>query len=792
LLIFRPIRKNTKRLLFDSFVAILVGSQFTRQMSSMNRVHYFQCIFFILLFCTIQSTILAQEIPEHQVLNIDALSDYLNPEVKSNLSTQGELSTKELAAYLRTKFAERFFYDHRTFEDRLSHYDQTYRNASGHKSRAFDHMGKYADSTQWELPFQYLNGTEVNAYALRHLARQHKMVDVAFHYFNDGKDPKYIRYFENQMRSLNAALEQGQYEKIEDGNGVYEVFRSGYRILNWLWIHNMFLNEPEYSDSDQLYTIATLLQHGAHLFSRNDQFRSGNHQTRGMSALAMLSILLRDFKSTDQWLERSMTRLGEHLEKEINADGFQFERSVHYHMSDINNFFYVYQLAKISSIPIEPFWEEKLRSLFTTLVKIAYPDKSAPVLQDDTEIPWGEKNEISGVMTLGYLLFEDPQFGYFAEDRVNASIYWFLQKRQLELLSQIERKKPTYGSLMFPETHYYVMREGWNALDKMMIISAGLDDKKPDHQHGDMLGIQGVANGQVILPNYQVRYSLEDFEFFKNSMVKNVALVDDELQGKQWTSNKGGSGFGKFKELPNPNVIAWESNDMYDLFIGSHDGFDDIEVHYTRQVLYLKDDFWIVKDNFKSDVVHTFKQVWQGHYTSELGPNLIRATFPDASGCDIFQLQPIDQVISDGTRGKHWTVLSKDETTQFNFITAIYPYRGYQNRIDETNLTASLLDWKINATDWKMKGENPVSLSKQNEFYFFGVDALMMENIKIEADTPTDLYVLQEDNALTVHLIGDKEQTITFSQAPGGAGEEMIRVKKDMILPGGQVIFPLK
>jgi hypothetical protein len=761
-------------------------------MSNLKKVHHFQYIFFSLVLCTFQSILLAQQIPANQVLNIDALSDYLSPDVKLSLSAQEEVSTKELAAYFREKFAERFFYDHRTFEDRLSHYNQTYRNASGHKSRALDHMGKYADSTQWVLPFQYLNGTEVNAYALRHLARQHKMVDVAFHYFNDGKDPKYIRYFENQMRSLNAALAQGQYEKIEDGNGVYEVFRSGYRILNWLWIHNMFLNEPEYSDSDQLYTIATLLQHGAHLYDRNDTFRSGNHQTRGMSALAMLSILLRDFNGTDQWLERAMTRLGEHLEKEINADGFQFERSVHYHMSDINNFFYVYQLAKMSDIPIEPFWEDKLRSLFTTLVKIAYPDKSAPVLQDDTEIPWGEKNEISGVMTLGYLLFEDPQFGYFAKDRVNASIYWFLQKRQLELLSQIERIKPTYGSLMFPETHYYVMREGWNPRDKMMIISAGLDDKKPDHQHGDMLGIQGVANGQVILPNYQVRYSLEDFDFFKNSMVKNVALVDDVLQGKQWTSNKGGSGFGKFKELPNPKVIAWESNDTYDLFVGSHDGFDDIEVHYTRQVLYLKDDFWIIKDNFQSDAAHTYKQVWQGHYTSELGPNLIRATFPDASGCDIFQLKPIDQVISDGTRGKQWTVLSNDETTQFNFVTAIYPYRGYQNRIDETNPNASLSDWKINASDWKMKGANPISLSKTNENYFFGVIALTLGSTKIELDESTDLYVQMKDKSLVVHLIGDEPHTVTISHDPRITGHQAVPVKKELMSPGDQMMFHLE
>ena len=88
-------------------------------------------------------------------------------------------------------------------------------------------------------------------------------------------------------------------------------------------------------------------------------------------------------------------------------------------------------------------------------------------------------------------------------------------------------------SVSFPTTGYYISRNGWDIHNNMMIISAGLDAFKPDHQHGDMLGIQAMANGKVVLPNYQVRYSLKDYGFFKNSMVKNIALVDGELQGKK-------------------------------------------------------------------------------------------------------------------------------------------------------------------------------------------------------------------------------------------------------------------
>jgi len=713
-------------------------------------------IFSILVF--ISSVVIGQNISSTKVIKSSNLAEYLSKDIQQKLSNNGIISEAILANYFREKFMERYFFDWKTFNNRLQEYRILYPEKEAvHTERALDHISKFADSTQWILPFNYLNGEPVNAYALRHLARQHKMVDVAFYYNYKNKDSKYISYFTNQLKSLNVALEKGEYEKIEDGNGVYEAFRSGYRVLNWLQIHNMFLGEKTYSDEDQLRTIATLLQHASNLYEANQVFNAGNHQTRGLSALAMVSILLRDFEGTDIWYQHAMKLLEEHLSKEINDDGFQFERSVHYHISDIENYYYVYQLAKISGIKVNDFWEEKLKSLFTTLTKIGYPDKSAPVLQDDTNNPWAEKNDISGALTLGYLLFEDPTMGYFARKEVAAKMYWYLNDQQLMLLKNIKKKQPDFKSLSFPTTGYFVQRDGWDLNDQMMIISAGVDAEKPDHQHGDILGIQAMANGKAILPNYQVRYSLEDLELFKNSMVKNVALVDDELQGKKYKSNQGGSGFGKFLELPKPKVITWNTNENMDLFVGSHNGFENVGVNYSRQVIHIKNDFWIVKDNFKSQTKHTYKQVWQGHYTFENKPNLIRATFEKATGLDIFQLNKVDDVKSSGARGKQWSVISKNEAAKFSFITVIFPYDGFDNRINEFKENPNLKGWKINNSIWEAKGEDFISLSKNDETYFFGVKRFSYQNIKIELSKFSDVYLQLTEKELTIQLIGDTE-----------------------------------
>ena len=509
----------------------------------------------------------------------------------------------------------------------------------------------------------------------------------------------------------------------------------------------------------------------------------------------MIAILLRDFKGTDKWLERAMMRLNEHLEEEINNDGFQSERSVHYHMSDIGNYYFVYQLSKINGIDVGKEWEEKLRSLFTTLVKIAYPDKTAPVLQDDTDNPWGENNDISGALTLGYLLFEDPEFGYFVDKGVKDKMYWFLQERQLEMLKSVSVEVPVYGSLIFPDTDYYVMREGWDENDKMMIISAGLDEEKPSHQHGDMLGVQAIANGKNVLPNYQVRYSLPDFDLFKNSMVKNVALVDDELLGKQWTPNEGRTGYGQFLDLPNPTTIVWKTNSDFDLFVGSHDGFENVDVGYNRQVIYIKDDFWIVKDNFKSGAVHEYKQIWQGHYTVEDESKLIRATFEDATGFDVFQLRNVDEVASSGARGKQWSVISKKSKNDFSFITVLYPYKGYGKRIDELAENPNIKDWELNNSSLKLKGENVISLSKKDKHYIFDMKGISIADVMIESEEAGDFFIkIKEGSVFLVALspqvmelsikggadwkLNGKEQNEIVKIKPGEVIECNIEIKK--------------
>lgn len=689
---------------------------------------------------------------------IELLDVSNNPELKEIQQQykkgQKDAALEKLADYFKEKFSERYFFDWKNFDARFEAYNKMYSGREEyHHKNALQHLELYPAATQWKIPFKNLKGEEVTSYPYRHLTRQQRAGDIALLYFYT-KNQTYLNYIPEQARSLNQAFDRGQVETVKDGNGAYESFRGGYRMFNWLFAHQCLLSSPNYTWQQQIEMIRTFLHTGAQLYHHNQKYSEGNHQTRGMSALAMLSFLFPEIDGAGQWRDQSLKLLEEHLNKEIYPDGFQFERSVHYHINDIENYFYPYQMAKINKIELDPIWTTRIKGLFDVLLKIAMPNKKAPVLQDDTDSPWSEYNEIGSSMALGTVLFADPEYNYFASSKVSSSYYWFLKPDQLARLKTIKKEKPQMGSCSLPETGYYVMRQGWDDDDLYMIISAGLTKEKPDHQHGDMLGVEAYAYGNMVLPNYQVRYNLNDYETFKNSWVKNVMLVDSIPQGREWTGNTGGSGFGKWAKLPQPKALVWSVNPDFDFFVSTIDEYPNAGMKYYRSVIFIKDGFWLVNDQLLSESGrHTAQQVWQGHYDIEKDIDHIRSVFPNGAGLDIIQLgDTADTVAKSSIRSKGRTVFEKHFEQQANWISLLYPFKDFEDRLHPDKFDDfKAKGWKIFSTQncpKNIQTDARIILSKKESFLFMQASEILING--------THILIKNQPLNLWIEVKGDK------------------------------------
>ena len=256
------------------------------------------------------------------------------------------------------------------------------------------------------------------------------------------------------------------------------------------------------------------------------------------------------------------------------------------------------------------------------------------------------------------------------------------------------------------------------------------------------------------------------------------------MQGKEYKGNRGGSGFGKFHNLPNPSVIRWQTGSEEDVFIGSHDGFEDVGVKYSRQVIFIDNDFWIVKDNFSSSDKHAYKQVWQGHYSIDKNPELIRSTFSDGSGLDILQLNVSDKIEQDGTRGKGWSVFINEDETNYSFITILHPFSTFDRCLDMASDNLSIKGWSLSALNMDAKGKNLKSLSKGAKTYLMGVERINHDGQVIEFSQPTDVICTLNSNNLLLEVIGVNEVSVDVSGKKKYYLNNELKKKKSVVKPG--------
>jgi len=711
------------------------------------------------------------------------------------LRDAGELNiaVRELAQYYKNKLSERYYFNWENFSERQDEYISFYPNSqTRHKAGADYFLSTYPRQPKWILPFNNLKGEQVTPYQLRHLARQSWAMDIAMT-FAFSADSDLLEYMLGQVASLNQAFGVGAYD--DAGNGVYESFRAGKRIHHWLFSHNVFLASELYSDHDQILMIKTFLHHGAQLQVRTKKNRYGNHHTKGLVALFEIAVLFSEFGTAEVWLKQALEGLEWHITNEINSDGFQFERSVHYHIGDIENYFRVYQLAHRNGIELPTIFRERFYLMFEALTKLAQPNKRLPVLQDDTDVRFAENNNITDAMIFGTILFDDSNFDYFINGKISNERYWLCSEDQLAVIKSQTDVTPVFGSVALPCTGYYTMRNGWYNNSEYLTITAGVSERKPDHQHGDILGVVAWANGHEILPNYQVKYSYPDYPQWKNSWAKNVALVDSIPLGRDWKSNRGGSGFGKWSTLPDPIVLRWETNQKFDYFLGSHNGFVDIGVDYYREIIFFMDGFWLIRDYFQSADTHHYQQVWQGKYKTIAGPYL-RKDYSDGSGVLILQYNDAAEYQNRPGRigpKKHMTV-EVMKNGDFIFSTMVIPFSD-STELDQ--LTGkNVFSWKlISNSDNLMLGSKEITsdakikLVQSDEVGFlFDLTWVKKGNRMVKFSNSVSMEMTSSQGMWNINMLGPADGSYSISRLESSGKQDFDPTKKDNYFYSGDKI----
>lgn len=279
------------------------------------------------------------------------------------------------------------------------------------------------------------------------------------------------------------------------------------RAVNWLWGYAFFQSAPVLDDGFRLVFSKSLLSHGRHIranLERTPTF-TGNHYLSDIVGLIYLGILLPELKEARAWKEFGLKELEREMFKQVYADGANFEASTSYHRLVTELFLSATLLAKLNGYHFSDAYLSRLEKMLEFIAFITKPDGTVPIIgdQDNGRLhrlkvwadPEHEWKDFRGLLALGSILFDKPEWGRAAGDQWEESI-WFYGSRALTAFQKSSPlSSPRLASKEFKDSGIYLMRadDVYVAVDMGPIGQNG----KGGHAHNDSLSFELYSDGQT-------------------------------------------------------------------------------------------------------------------------------------------------------------------------------------------------------------------------------------------------------------------------------------------------------
>lgn len=382
------------------------------------------------------------------------------------------------------------------------------------------------------------------------------------------------------------------------------------RAMNLLAAFDLFRRAPEFSAENLQMLLALFDAHGAHI-RRNLEFSyiaTSNHYLSDVAGLFWLGTCLPELRAAATWREFGRAELLREMDKQVLADGADYESSTGYHRFVTELFLFSFILARSNGIGVSEHYWRKLRAMLDYIRAYLRPDGRAPLIGDTDGgqvLPLVHRaaDDHAYVFAIGASLFKDSQFK--AAGAPPEEVFWLLGGQGVEDYRKLQCDDTPAASEAFREAGTYIMRGG----DLYLLFNAsgaGLKGRG-SHGHNDALSVEVSACGCSFIADpgtYAYTSDLPMRHLFRSTAYHSTVQVDDMEQNS--TPEQAPFVIG---EEADPRVLRWATNAERDVVIAEHSGYRRLDepVTHRRAVLFQKRErWWFVEDTLHGEGVHSY------------------------------------------------------------------------------------------------------------------------------------------------------------------------------------------
>lgn len=418
---------------------------------------------------------------------------------------------------------------------------------------------------------------------------------------------------------------QAEIEEKQGGLGsdtIYHAYYPGVRARILCDTYYALAESPALTPELHVKLLKVIVAAAAWLYAKNGGYHVGNQQVGAVSGMGIAGMFLPELKASEAWRERCVQRMGEHLVDDFFGDGAHKELCTQYHKTMLRDMGYVSLVAQRNGLP--SFYDEGDESqeaferAYEWLARMVMPSAMTPAIH----------SAIFGTDYAVHLHVAGEQFGrpdfLWLADRFWQKGLAPNQKAPFAIANYIVNsprptgptEPPAWLSDHLPESGFAVMRTGWEAGERYLLLQYGWANT--GHAFPGALHYCLEMNGEVVAtsPGSPRSYALPSYRYCHSTRSHNVVTIDG-------ANHQGPGSFAPGGELQNyvTRGGVWYVR-------ASHRGYErQFGVVCERQVLALENGPIIIRDKIIGG--HGHRAQWNFHTpleVEEAGPGRLTLT----------------------------------------------------------------------------------------------------------------------------------------------------------------------
>ena len=247
--------------------------------------------------------------------------------------------------------------------------------------------------------------------------------------------------------------------------------------------------------------------------------------------------------------------------------------------------------------------------LLDHLMYIQRPDGTTPFFGDDDGgrlmiLDQRAANDFRAPLSTGAALFGRGDYKYGSGEAAEETL-WLLGPNALLELDRLPAHKPVSQSIAFPQGGYYVMRDGWTPTANYLLFDCGPHGQDNcGHAHADALEFELAAHASASARRSRHLYLHRHPGRFETGFAARLRITRSPLMASLHRSRTA--------LFPGSRSLVprqqWINRERFDYVEGKHDGYLRLAapVTHARSILFLKNDYWIVRDRVTSSAEHLY------------------------------------------------------------------------------------------------------------------------------------------------------------------------------------------